>query len=83
MHAHSVDGLFFRADLEKCGGAENLSKEQAAELVKKALRVCYLRDCRATMKYHIATIDAKDAAVEGPFTIDTNWEIAKSVRGYD
>ena len=24
-----------------------------------------------------------DAKVEGPFTIDSNWEIAKSVRGYD
>jgi len=71
------------ADLEKCGGTENLTKDQAVDLVKKALRVCYLRDCRATMRYHIAAIDANDATVDGPFTIDSNWEIAKSVRGYD
>merc|ERR1712156_1331137 len=71
------------SDLEQCGGTENLTKEQAVELVKKALRVCYLRDCRASLRYHIAVIDAADAKVEGPFTIDSNWEIAKSVRGYD
>merc|ERR1719278_1097688 len=71
------------SDLEQYGGTENLTKEQAVELVKKAIRVCYLRDCRASLRYHIAVIDSADAKVEGPFTIDSNWEIANSVRGYD
>jgi len=71
------------ADLERIGGHDNLTKDQAVELVKKAVRVCYLRDCRATLRYHIAVIDEQDAKVEGPFTIDSNWEIAKSVKGYD
>jgi len=70
------------ADLEKYGGAEKLTKEQAVELVKSAIRVCYLRDCRATLRYHIATIDASDATVEGPLTIDSDWGIAESVVGY-
>jgi len=70
-------------DLEQVGGHDNLTKDQAVELVKKAVRVCYLRDCRATLRYHIAVIDGQDAKVEGPFTIDSNWEIAKSVKGYD
>jgi len=73
----------FTADLEAVGGHDNLTKDQAVELVKKAVRVCYLRDCRASLRYHIAVIDETDAKVEGPFTIDSNWEIAKSVKGYD
>lgn len=71
------------SDLEKYGGVENLTKEQAVELVKKTIRVCYLRDCRATLRYHIAAIDSQDATVQGPITIENNeWEIAKSVVGY-
>jgi len=71
------------SELEKQGGIENITKEQAVELVKKAIRVCYLRDCRATLRYHIATIDSEDATVQGPITIENNeWEIAKSVVGY-
>ena len=69
--------------MERIGGHDNLTKDQAVELVKKAVRVCYLRDCRATLRYHIAVIDEQDAKVEGPFTIDSNWEIAKSIKGYD
>ena len=56
--------------MEAVGGHDNLTKDQAVELVKKAVRVCYLRDCRASLRYHIAVIDETDAKVEGPFTID-------------
>merc|ERR1712020_330040 len=68
---------------QKGGKPENLSLEDAKELVKRAIKVCYLRDCRATQKYHIATITAEGSSVEGPLMIESNWEIAKSVKGYD
>ena len=49
----------------------------------KCLRVSYLRDCRATNKYHISVINNDGAKVEGPLTIDSNWEVAKMIKGYD
>ena len=58
-----------RSDLEQCGGTENLTKEQAVELVKKALRVCYLRDCRASLRYHIAVIDAAGMVTNEIFSL--------------
>ena len=71
-------------DLDKKGGkVENLSLEDAKQLLKKAIRVCYLRDCRATPKFHIATINMEGSTIEGPAMIESNWEIAKSIRGYD
>lgn len=70
--------------LDKKGGkAENLSLEDAKELIKRAIKVCYLRDCRATPKYHLATINMEGSSVEGPLMIESNWEIAKSIKGYD
>ncbi len=75
--------LCFSAELEKSNGAENLTKEQAKEIVTRCIRVSYLRDCRATNKFHIACVDAKGAEVEGPVMIDANWEIARGIKGYE
>ncbi len=60
-----------------------MSKEEAKEIIERCIRVAYYRDCRATSKYHIAFVDAKGTTVEGPLMIDTDWEIAKGVRGYE
>lgn len=69
--------------LEKYGGADNLSQEEAVEIVQKCVRVCYLRDCRATSKYHMGVVSKDGSKVEGPLVIDSNWEIARYVRGYE
>lgn len=70
-------------ELEKYKSTDNLSKEQAREIMMKCLRVSYLRDCRATNKFHIAIINNDGAEVNGPLTIDSNWEVAKMIKGYD
>ncbi len=61
-----------------------LSLEEAKDIVKSCLRVCFLRDCRASSQYHLAYV-TKDgtAKVEDPEVIDSNWEIAKEIKGYE
>lgn len=75
--------IYYSHELEKFGSTDNLSKEQAREILLKCIRVCYLRDCRATNKYHLATITADGSEVEGPALIDSNWEVARGIVGYD
>ena len=47
----------FSDELEAKGGTEKLTFEEAKELIKKMIRVCYLRDCRATAKFYLAYTD--------------------------
>jgi len=70
-------------EMEKIGSTDNLTKEQARDIVLKCIRVCYLRDCKAMNKYYIATINSEGSEVEGPLMIDSNWEVAKSIQGYN
>merc|ERR1712012_922230 len=70
-------------ELEKFGSTDNLTKEQAREILLKCIRVCYLRDFRATNKFHLATITNEGSEVEGPALIDSNWEVARGIVGYD
>lgn len=75
--------LCYSHELEKLGPTDGLSKEQAKEIILKCIRVCYLRDCKAMNKYYIATINSEGAEVEGPNLIDSNWEVARSIQGYN
>lgn len=60
-----------------------MSKEEARQLLEKCLRVLFYRDCRAQNKYEIAVITNEGAEILGTFELDTNWDIAHYVRGYD
>lgn len=70
-----------RDAMEKKGGL--LSLEEAKATLKQCVRLCYLRDCRAWPKYQLAIVNASGATVEPPVEIDSNWEIAHSVKGYE
>lgn len=60
-----------------------MSRDEARDLLERCLKVLFYRDCRALNKYELAIITADGAEVLGPFTQDTNWEIAHYVKGYD
>ena len=53
------------------------------QVILKCVRLGYLRDCRAYPKYHMAVITKEGASVEGPLMIDSDWEYAKSIRGFE
>lgn len=70
-----------RAAMEKKGGL--LSLEEAKEVILRCVRLGYLRDGRAYPKYHMAVITKEGASVEGPLMIDSDWEYAKSISGFE
>ena len=50
----------------------------------KALEVLFYRDAYAAPKYHLGVITKdKDAKIEGPFELKTNWQPALFVKGYE
>lgn len=55
----------------------NPSQAEARQLVEKAMEVLFYRDARSYNKYLLGIIDKDEGIkVEGPLTIQTNWEIA-------
>jgi len=70
-----------RNAMEKKGGL--LSYEEARETMQQCVRLSYLRDCRSWPKYHIAKVDETGCVVEGPLMIDSDWQYAKGVAGYE
>lgn len=65
-------------------GRENdLTEEEAKKILEESLRVLYYRDCCSSNLVQIATVTAQGAKVSDPYYLDTNWSVAKYVRGYD
>ncbi|XP_075548789.1 proteasome subunit beta type-4 [Dermacentor variabilis] len=63
--------------------AGQLTKEEAQKVLTYCLRVLYYRDARSFDKYQVATVTAEGVVIEGPLKIDSNWEIAHLVKGYE
>jgi len=70
-----------REAMEKKGGL--LSYEEARKTLLQCVRLAYLRDCRSWPKYHLANVNANGCTVEGPLMIDSDWEYARGVKGYE
>jgi len=70
-----------RAAKEKKGG--ELTEQEAKSVIQQCVRLGYLRDCRAWPKYHLATITKEGTKVEGPLMIDSDWQYAASIQGYE
>jgi len=65
------------------GKEDTLTEEEARKILEDSMRILYYRDCRALNKIQIATITAKGAQITEPYTIETNWNVASYVKGYD
>jgi len=64
--------------------AENLTKEEAVELVKECMKVLFYRDARSTDKYSIAVV-TKDGGVdlkEDERLEAQSWSFAEGIKGY-
>ncbi|KDR12542.1 proteasome subunit beta type-4 [Zootermopsis nevadensis] len=58
----------------------NMTQKEAQKLLIKCLQVLYYRDARSYPKFQIATLTKEGVTVEGPLTLDQNWEVAHMVR---
>ncbi|XP_014204523.1 proteasome subunit beta type-4 [Copidosoma floridanum] len=65
--------------LTKAYEANNqMSEEEATDLIYKVMQVLFYRDARSFPKYHIAVITKeKGVEIKGPITIGHNWEVAE------
>ncbi|GAB0094281.1 Proteasome subunit beta [Sergentomyia squamirostris] len=59
-----------------------LDREGALKLNKKVMEVLYYRDCRSFPKYTQAIATAEGVTVEGPLSVDQNWNLANMVKGF-
>jgi len=73
------------ASYEKRHGKEGRAPflAEAKATLLQCVRLAYLRDCRSWPKYHLANIDVNGSTIEGPLMIDSDWEYAKGVKGYE
>jgi len=70
-----------REESEKRGG--KFSEEDALKVIQKCLQVLYYRDARSWNQYHIAVVNDKGSKVEGPFKLESDWQFATAVTGYE
>ncbi|XP_058716631.1 proteasome subunit beta type-4 isoform X12 [Poecile atricapillus] len=56
------------------------SREEARELLERCLRVLYYRDARSFNRYEVAVVTEQGVELEGPLTLEANWDIAHAVR---
>jgi 20S proteasome subunit beta 7 len=52
----------------------DMSEEEAVELMKDCLRVCYYRDKQSINKFQMAKVNAAGVTVSEPFALDTQWK---------
>ncbi|NXH40455.1 PSB4 protein, partial [Dicaeum eximium] len=55
------------------------TREEARELLERCLRVLYYRDARSFNRYEVAVVTEKGVELEGPLTLEANWDIAHAV----
>ncbi|XP_035202587.1 proteasome subunit beta type-4 isoform X1 [Oxyura jamaicensis] len=60
-----------------------LTKEEARSLIERCMKILYYRDARSFNRYEIATATEKGVEVEGPLTLEANWDIANLVSGFE
>ncbi|KAI8050336.1 nucleophile aminohydrolase [Syncephalis plumigaleata] len=71
-----------RKALESRGGPENVTEEDAVEIIHDCMRVLYYRDARSLNKFQRATITSTGVNITEPYSIDTEWAFAEGIRGY-
>lgn len=61
----------------------SMSCDQARQVVINCLRVLFYRDARSLNKYEVAVITKDGVVIEPVQSLDTNWDIAPMVKGYE
>ncbi|XP_056266816.1 proteasome subunit beta type-4 [Pseudoliparis swirei] len=62
---------------------EEISQQEARELVERCLKVLYYRDARSYNKHEIAIVTEAGVEIVGPLSSETNWDIAHMVSGFE
>ncbi|KAF9340125.1 Proteasome subunit beta type-7 [Linnemannia elongata] len=71
-----------RKEIENRGGEENITQEDAAQILKKCMKVLFYRDARSMNKFQLARISAEGVEISEPMSVETEWAFAEKIRGY-
>ncbi|KAF9187688.1 Proteasome subunit beta type-7 [Haplosporangium sp. Z 767] len=71
-----------RKELEALGGEDQISEEQAVNIMKKCMKVLFYRDARSMNKFQLAKITKEGVTISEPMSVETEWGFAESIRGY-
>ncbi|XP_067169522.1 proteasome subunit beta type-4 [Apteryx mantelli] len=61
----------------------SLTKEEARDLIERCMKILYYRDARSFNRYEVAIATEKGVEVEGPLTLEANWDVAHLVSGFE
>ncbi|RKP08375.1 proteasome endopeptidase complex, beta subunit [Thamnocephalis sphaerospora] len=79
--AHLAQPLLRKA-VESRGGPQNVTEEDAIKIIEDCMRVLFYRDARSLNKFQRATIATDRLEITEPYSVDTEWAFAESIRGY-
>ncbi|KAF9215189.1 Proteasome subunit beta type-7 [Podila verticillata] len=71
-----------RKELEQRGGEDNITEEQAVEILKKCMKVLWYRDARSMNKFQLAKITSEGVTISESMSVETEWGFAENIRGY-
>jgi len=66
----------------KQAAGEEITEEDAKQIIETCMRVLFYRDARSLNRFQIATIKAEGTTISEPITLDTEWKFAEGLRGY-
>ncbi|KAJ5070584.1 proteasome subunit beta type-4 [Anaeramoeba ignava] len=75
-------GAYFAQPLLRKGYKEDLTKDEAIDLIKTCLKVLFYRDARTINKFQIAEVSEGGITISDPFELETHWEIADWQEGH-
>lgn len=52
----------------------DMSEEEATELLKQCLKVCYYRDKNSINKFQLAKVTKEGVTISEPFALETKWD---------
>ncbi|KAJ1678528.1 Proteasome subunit beta type-7 [Spiromyces aspiralis] len=61
---------------------EDMSEDEAREVLLQCLRVLYYRDTRSLNVYQIGKVTDGGVEISEPLHLDSDWEFGRNVRGY-
>ncbi|KAJ3321244.1 Proteasome subunit beta type-7 [Boothiomyces sp. JEL0866] len=64
------------------GKEDTLTEQEAIKILDDCMRVLFYRDARSLNKIQRATINGQGWAISEPYSLQTEWGFADSIRGY-
>ncbi|CAN0079486.1 unnamed protein product [Lampetra planeri] len=61
----------------------DMSQQEAMEIMERCLKILYYRDARSYNKYEVAVVTKEGSKVLPPATLETNWDIAHMIKGFE